>query len=59
MAQTKKNVDGAAWLAVLLEARQRGDDEAARRAERELKRLGVKVRLAARNGAREGGCADD
>jgi len=45
MAQTEKNVDGAAWLAVLLEARQRGDDKAAERAERELSRIGVTVRL--------------
>jgi len=45
MAQTRESVDGAAWLAVLMEARQRGDAKAAERAERELSRIGVTVRL--------------
>ena len=50
MAQAKQSIDGAAWLAVLLEARQKGDVDAAGRAERELARIGVKVKLSDRAG---------
>ena len=43
MRNAKRNVDGAAWLAVLMEAQQKGDSTLAARARQELERLGVKV----------------
>jgi hypothetical protein len=39
----RKNVDAAAWLAVFLDARQRGDFVTAARAQRELALIGVKL----------------
>jgi len=39
----KRNVDAAAWLAVLLDAQRKGDSAAAVRARRELLRIGVRV----------------
>jgi hypothetical protein len=39
----RRNVDAAAWLAVLLDAQRKGDSVAADHARRELLRIGVKV----------------
>lgn len=41
--KVRQNVDAAAWLAVLIDARQKNDFEKAAHAQRELSRIGVKV----------------
>lgn len=51
MRNAKKSVDGAAWLAVLMEAQKKGDSALAARARHELERLGVKVAFADRKAA--------
>lgn len=43
MEKTKRNIDAAAWLAVLLEAQQKRNPIVEARARRELARIGVKV----------------
>ncbi len=45
MTTEKQNVDAAAWLAVLLDANNKGDARRADRARRELERIGVKVEV--------------
>lgn len=42
----KRQVDAAAWLALLLDAQHKGDAAAAARARQELLRAGVKVSVA-------------
>ena len=45
MTTEKRNIDAAAWLAVLLDANNKGDTRRADRARRELARIGVKVEV--------------
>ena len=46
----RRNVDAAAWLAVLLDAQRKGNFAAADRARRELLRIGVKVSVGQERG---------
>ena len=51
---TKTKVDAAAWLAVLISAREKNDFATAAKAQAELARIGVKVTLAKPRGRHDG-----